>query len=29
VSRRDVVDYLQDILDAVAAIERFTAGQRG
>lgn len=24
-SRRDVVDYLQDILDAVAAIEQFTA----
>lgn len=24
-SRRDVTDYLQDILDAVAAIEQFTA----
>lgn len=25
-SRRDVADYLQDILDAVAAIEQFTTG---
>jgi uncharacterized protein with HEPN domain len=26
VSKRDVADYLQDILDAVAAIEQFTTG---
>jgi len=26
VSKRDVTDYLQDILDAVAAIEQFTTG---
>jgi uncharacterized protein with HEPN domain len=26
VSKREVEDYLQDILDAVAAIEQFTAG---
>jgi hypothetical protein len=28
-SRRDVTDYLQDILVAVAAIDQVTAGQRG
>jgi uncharacterized protein with HEPN domain len=26
VSKREVEDYLQDILDAIAAIEQFTAG---